>query len=40
MECLSGGSGGKKGAVVVNCNPFALGHGDIIETAAKEVERN
>jgi [citrate (pro-3S)-lyase] ligase len=30
---------GKKGAVVMNCNPFTLGHRYLIETAAAEVDR-
>lgn len=29
---------GKNGAVVVNCNPFTLGHRFLIEEAAKEVD--
>lgn len=31
-------SGGKIGAVVMNCNPFTLGHRHLIETAAKECD--
>ncbi len=30
---------GKTGAVVMNCNPFTLGHRYLIETAAKECDR-
>lgn len=29
---------GKTGAIVMNCNPFTLGHQYLIETAAREVE--
>lgn len=32
-------SGGKTGALVMNCNPFTLGHRYVIETAAKECDR-
>jgi [citrate (pro-3S)-lyase] ligase len=35
----SDGPGGGKGAVVMNCNPFTLGHRHLIETAAKDVDR-
>jgi len=30
---------GKTGALVMNCNPFTLGHRYVIETAAKECDR-
>lgn len=30
---------GKRGVVVMNCNPFTLGHRYLIEQAAKQVER-
>ena len=30
---------GSKGAVVMNCNPFTLGHRYLIETAASQVDR-
>lgn len=29
---------GKKGAIVMNCNPFTLGHRYLIETASKQVD--
>lgn len=31
-------SGGRIGAIVMNCNPFTLGHRYLVEAAAKEVE--
>lgn len=40
LESLSVDSGGETvGALVMNCNPFTLGHRHVIETAAKECDR-
>lgn len=32
-------AGGRAGAIVMNCNPFTLGHRRLIELAAREVDR-
>ena len=39
LDVLPSGAGGKTGALVMNCNPFTLGHRYVIETAAKECDR-
>ena len=39
LDTLPSGAGGKTGALVMNCNPFTLGHRYVIETAAKECDR-
>lgn len=39
LDTLPASTGGKTGALVMNCNPFTLGHRYVIETAAKECDR-